>query len=321
ACARGAAALVALCAAEGQARVAAFMAHVQDNAEAAVRAAIARLSDGAITLAMDNGARISLAVRIDRETNSATVDFTGTSAQAADNFNAPRPVTQAAVLYGFRCLAGSDLPMNDGCLRPINIVIPEGSLLNPAPPAAVVAGNVETSQIITDALFGALGVMAAAQGTMNNFTFGTGDFQYYETISGGAGAGDGFAGASAVQTHMTNSRLTDPEVLESRFPVLVEDFAVREGSGGAGRWPGGDGVIRRIRARVGMTASLLSGRRATRPFGLMGGGDALPGTARVEHADGRVEVLPACARAELMPGDAIVIETPGGGGFGADRGA
>lgn len=317
ACARGATALKALCAAEGATTVAAFMAHCQDNAEEAVRAAIAGLHDGVRTVVMDNGAQVQLAVRIDRPARAVTIDFTGTSAQLPDNFNAPYPVTQAAILYGFRCLAGSDLPMNDGCMRPITLIVPDGSMLNPAPPAAVVAGNVETSQIITDALFGALGVLAASQGTMNNFTFGTGDFQYYETICGGAGAGSSFAGASAVQTHMTNSRLTDVEVLESRFPVLVEDFAIRTDSGGAGRWPGGDGVVRRIRARVEMTASLLSGRRITAPFGLDGGGDGQSGGARVERVDGRVEVLPACARASLAAGDAIVIETPGGGGFGA----
>jgi 5-oxoprolinase (ATP-hydrolysing) len=317
ACTRGAQALVALCAAEGENRVAAFMGHVQDNAEAAVRAAIRTLHDGSRTVTMDNGAQVTISVRVDRAAGAATIDFTGTSAQLPDNFNAPYPVTQAAVLYGFRCLAGTDLPMNDGCMRPITLIVPQGSMLNPVSPAAVVAGNVETSQIITDCLFGALGVLAASQGTMNNFTFGTNDFQYYETICGGAGARAGFAGASAVQTHMTNSRLTDPEVLESRFPVLVEAFAIRSGSGGAGQWPGGDGVVRRIRARTGMTASLLSGRRATRPFGLDGGGDAQPGAARVERADGRVEILPACARVTLQPGDCIVIETPGGGGFGA----
>ncbi len=317
ACARGAAALVQLCFSEGQARVCAFMSHVQDNAELAVREAISYLHDGSCTVAMDNGAHVSINVRIDHETRSVTVDFTGTSAQLPDNFNAPYPVTQAAILYGFRCLAGSDLPMNDGCMRPITLIVPQGSMLHPTSPAAVVAGNVETSQIITDALFGALGVVAASQGTMNNFTFGNSDFQYYETICGGAGAGNGFTGASAVQTHMTNSRLTDPEVLESRFPVLVEEFAIRSGSGGTGKWHGGDGVIRRIRARTGMTASLLSGRRLTRPFGLNGGGDALPGSARVERSDGRVEMLGPCARVTLDAGDTIVIETPGGGGFGA----
>jgi 5-oxoprolinase (ATP-hydrolysing) len=206
--------------------------------------------------------------------------------------------------------------MNDGCMRPLTLIVPEGSMLRPAAPAAVVAGNVETSQIITDALFGALGVQAASQGTMNNFTFGNANHQYYETICGGAGAGDGFVGASAVQTHMTNSRLTDPEVLETRFPVLVEDFATRPCSGGSGHWSGGDGVVRRIRFREAMTASLLSGRRLTRPFGLNGGSDALPGAAHVERSDGRIEPLAACARAELLPGASIVIETPGGGGSG-----
>jgi 5-oxoprolinase (ATP-hydrolysing) len=244
------------------------------------------------------------------------VDFTGTSPQLADNFNAPYPVTQAAILYGFRCLAGNDLPMNDGCMRPLKLIVPEGSMLRPQAPAAVVAGNVETSQIITDALFGALGVLAASEGTMNNFTFGNAAHQYYETICGGAGAGNGFVGASAVQTHMTNSRLTDPEVLETRFPVLVEEFSARPCSGGKGHWPGGDGVIRRIMFREAMTASLLSGRRRTRPFGLAGGSDALPGSASIERSDGRVETLAACDRAELAPGDMIVIETPGGGGYG-----
>ncbi|WP_439546802.1 hydantoinase B/oxoprolinase family protein [Sandarakinorhabdus sp.] len=316
ACARGAQALIDMCRLEGPATVAAFMSHVQDNAEAAVHEAISTLRDGAMTVAMDNGAQVAVAVRIDQTTRSATIDFTGTSLQSPDNFNAPFSVAQAAVLYVFRCLAGNDLPMNDGCMRPLTLIVPEATMLRPAPPAAVVAGNVETSQIITDALFGALGVLAASQGTMNNFTFGNANHQYYETICGGAGAGNGHAGASAVQTHMTNSRLTDPEVLETRFPVLVEDFATRRCSGGVGRYRGGDGVIRRIVFREAMTASLLSGRRLTRPFGLNGGGDALPGAARVERRDGSIEQLAACARAELQPGDGIVIETPGGGGFG-----
>ena len=317
ACTRGAAALGDLCQAESEAVVAAFMRHVQDNAELAVREAISRLEDGERTVEMDNGARICVAVRINPASRSATIDFTGTSPQLADNFNAPFSVAQAAVLYVFRCLAGNDLPMNDGCMRPLSLIVPEGSMLRPQAPAAVVAGNVETSQIITDALFGALGVLAASEGTMNNFTFGNAAHQYYETICGGAGAGDGFAGASAVQTHMTNSRLTDPEVLEWRFPVLVEEFSIRTCSGGKGHWPGGDGVTRRIRFREAMTASLLSGRRRTRPFGLAGGGDALPGSARVERVDGRVDILAACDRAELAPGDMMVIETPGGGSFGA----
>ena len=316
ACTRGAQALVALCQSEGEPVVAAFMCHVQDNAEEAVREAISRLTDGERSVEMDNGAYIKVTVRIDPASRSATIDFTGTSPQLPDNFNAPFSVAQAAVLYVFRCLAGNDLPMNDGCMRPLKLIVPEGSMLRPQAPAAVVAGNVETSQIITDALFGALGVLAASEGTMNNFTFGNTAHQYYETICGGAGAGNSFAGASAVQTHMTNSRLTDPEVLESRFPVLVEEFGTRHCSGGKGHWPGGDGVIRRVRFRQAMTASLLSGRRRTRPFGLAGGSDALPGSARVERSDGRVETLAACDRAELAPGDMIVIETPGGGGYG-----
>jgi len=316
ACTRGAQALVALCQSESEPVVVTFMCYVQDNAEEAVREAISRLTDGERSVEMDNGAYIKVAVRIDPASRSATIDFTGTSPQLPDNFNAPFSVAQAAVLYVFRCLAGNDLPMNDGCMRPLKLIVPEGSMLRPQAPAAVVAGNVETSQIITDALFGALGVIAASEGTMNNFTFGNAAHQYYETICGGAGAGNGFAGASAVQTHMTNSRLTDPEVLESRFPVLVEDFSTRPCSGGKGHWPGGDGVIRRIMFREAMTASLLSGRRRTRPFGLAGGSDALPGSARVERRDGRVETLAACDRAELAPGDMIVIETPGGGGYG-----
>ncbi|MEI6485274.1 MAG: hydantoinase B/oxoprolinase family protein [Sphingomonadales bacterium] len=321
ACSRGAQALAALCAAAGEATVAAFMRHVQDDAERSVREAISGLSDGSCTVEMDNGGRIAVSIRIDRAARSATIDFTGTSAQLPDNFNAPFSVAQAAVLYVFRCLAGSALPMNDGCMRPLQVIAPEGTLLRPAHPAAVVAGNVETSQIITDALFGALGRLAASQGTMNNFTFGNAAHQYYETICGGAGAGvdgagRGFAGASAVQTHMTNSRLTDPEILETRFPVLVEEFGTRPCSGGAGAFPGGDGTIRRIRFREAMTASLLSGRRRTRPFGLAGGSDAQPGSARIERSDGRIETLAACGRADLQPGDCIVIETPGGGGYG-----
>ncbi len=317
ACTRGAQALLALCRAESEPVVTSFMRHVQDNAEEAVRAAISRLTDGEKTVEMDNGACIKVAVRIDPASRSATIDFTGTSPQLPDNFNAPFSVAQAAVLYVFRCLAGNDLPMNDGCMRPLRLIVPEASMLRPQAPAAVVAGNVETSQIITDALFGALGVLAASEGTMNNFTFGNKNYQYYETICGGAGAGKGFAGASAVQTHMTNSRLTDPEVLETRFPVLVEEFSTRHCSGGKGIWSGGDGVIRRIRFREAMTASLLSGRRRTRPFGLAGGGDAQPGSARVERTDGRIDHLAACDRAEVAHGDMIIIETPGGGGFGA----
>ncbi len=316
ACARGADELRKLGALFGDDVVAAYMGHVQDNAEAAVRTAIRSLRDGEFAYAMDNGAVVRVAVSIDRSAGSARVDFTGSSAQLPDNFNAPRSVCRAAVLYVFRLLTGGDLPMNDGCLRPIELIIPEGSMLAPAFPAAVVAGNVETSQVITDALIGALGIMAAAQGTMNNLTFGNATHQYYETIAGGSGAGPGFAGTSAVQTHMTNSRLTDPEVLETRFPVIVEDFAIRAGSGGDGQWRGGDGVVRRLRFREGMTAGILSNRRRIAPFGMAGGAPASCGETRVERSDGRVEILGPTDRAELAAGDAIVIATPGGGGYG-----
>ncbi len=316
ACARGAADLVALAAEHGRATVDAYMRHVLDNAESAVRRVIDRLDDGDFAYEMDSGAVVRVAVRIDRAARAATVDFTGTSPQQPDNFNAPRSVTRAAVLYAFRCLVGDDIPLNDGCLRPVTIVIPEGCMLSPGPEAAVVAGNVETSQVVTDALFGALGACAASQGTMNNFTFGNARHQYYETIAGGAGAGPGFAGASAVQTHMTNSRLTDPEVLETRFPVRVEAFAVRAGSGGAGRWRGGDGTVRRIRALEPLTAGILSNRRRVPPFGLAGGASGSAGRNAVERAAGGVQELGATATAELEAGDVFVVETPGGGGYG-----
>ena len=320
ACARGAAELAAAVAEHGRATIDAYMRHVLDNAEAAVRRVIDRLDDGDFAYPMDNGAVVRVAVRIDREARAATVDFTGTSAQRDDNFNAPRSVTRAAVLYAFRCLVGDDIPLNDGCLRPVTLVIPDGSMLSPGREAAVVAGNVETSQVVTDALFGALGACAASQGTMNNFTFGDATRQYYETIAGGAGAGPGFDGASAVQTHMTNSRLTDPEVLEARFPVRVESFAMRAGSGGAGGTRGGDGVVRRIRALEPLTAGILSNRRRVPPFGLAGGADGAPGRNRVERADGSVERLGATATVALAPGDVFVIETPGGGGYGPASG-
>jgi 5-oxoprolinase (ATP-hydrolysing) len=265
---------------------------------------------------MDNGAQIRVAVTIDREANEAVIDFTGSSPQLADNFNAPLPVVRAAVLYVVRTLIDEAVPMNEGCLRPIRLVVPEGSMLHPRHPAAVVAGNVETSQLVTDALFGALGAMAASQGTMNNFTFGNERYQYYETIAGGSGAGPGFDGCDAIQTHMTNSRLTDPEVLESKFPVLLEEFSVRRGSGGDGLAKGGDGAIRRIRFLEAMHAGILSGRRTTAPFGINGGGDAASGANRIERANGELEELGPSASARMSPGDLFVIETPGGGGFG-----
>ena len=294
----------------------AYMGHVQDNAAEQVRRALDRLRDGSFAGEMDNGAVIRVAIRLDRAQRTACIDFTGTAPQQASNFNAPRAVTLAAVLYVFRTLVDDDIPLNAGCLRPLNILIPAGSLLDPRPPAAVVAGNVETSQCVVDALYGALGVMAAAQGTMNNFTFGNERHQYYETICGGAGAGPGFDGASAVHTHMTNSRLTDPEVLEWRFPVRVEEFRIRAGSGGAGRWRGGDGVIRRIRFLEPMTAAILSGRRRIPPYGLAGGKPGQVGRNAVERANSGIEELRGTAQAVMQPGDAFVIETPGGGGYG-----
>ena len=317
ACARGAAGLEAACAQHGRAVVAAYMDHVHANAEEAVRRLVAGLQDGTFKVEMDSGAVIAVAVTIDRKARHVTVDFTGTSAQLPDNFNAPFSVVRAATMYVLRTMIDDPIPMNEGCLAPVTIVVPEGCMLRPAFPAAVVAGNVETSQAVTDALFGAFGALAASQGTMNNFTFGTERYQYYETIAGGAGAGPGFAGASAVQTHMTNSRLTDPEILETRFPVLLESFAIRTGSGGAGQWPGGDGAVRRVRFLEAMEAGILANRRRTAPFGLAGGGDAAPGINRVERSSGAVEVLPATASVTVSPGDVMVIETPGGGGYGA----
>jgi 5-oxoprolinase (ATP-hydrolysing) len=296
--------------------VTAYMDHVQDNAEEQVRRVLDVLKDGSFVQRLDNGAEIHVRIAIDRANRSATVDFTGTSDQLDNNFNAPSAVCRAAVLYVFRTLVDDDIPMNDGCLKPIRIVIPEGSMLAPSYPAAVVAGNVETSQCITDALYGALGVMASAQGTMNNFTFGNERYQYYETICGGAGAGPDFDGTDAVHTHMTNSRLTDPEVLEWRFPVLLESFGIRKGSGGRGRHCGGDGTVRRVRFLEPMTAAILSNHRLIPPFGLEGGEPGAPGRARVEGADGSILVLGPTEKVAMEAGDVMVIETPGGGGFG-----
>ena len=296
--------------------VQAYMQFVQDNAEEAVRKAIDVLRDGSFIYEMDNGAQIQVKVTIDRENRSATIDFTGTSKQLNSNFNAPKAVTQAAVLYVFRTLVDDNIPLNAGCLKPLEIIIPEGCMLNPTYPAAVVAGNVETSQIIVDALYGALGVMAASQGTMNNFTFGNERYQYYETICGGSGAGANFDGTDAVQTHMTNSRLTDPEVLETRYPVQVESFCLRPDSGGKGKHCGGNGVIRRIRFLEPMTANILSNHRFVAPFGLNGGEAGLVGRNWIERQDGTQENLDEPATVEMKPGDIFVIETPGGGGFG-----
>lgn len=293
-----------------------YMGYVQENAEQAVRAAIAQLSNGEFTYEFDNGAVIHVTITVDREQRSATIDFTGTSAQLPNNFNAPKAVCQAAVLYVFRTLVDDPIPLNAGCLKPLNIRIPEGSMLNPHYPAAVVAGNVETSQAIVDTLYGALGLLAASQGTMNNFTFGNPDYQYYETICGGSGAGPTFHGTDAVHTHMTNSRLTDPEVLEHRFPVRLEEFAIRSQSGGQGQFCGGNGIVRRIQFLESMTAGILSNHRQIPPFGLAGGEPGAVGRNWIERKNGYTEELDSTATVELDAGEKITIETPGGGGWG-----
>ena len=300
--------------------VLAYMGHVQDNAEESVRRVIDVLTDGSFTYPMDNGQQVSVAISIDRKSRSAVVDFTGTSPQGANNFNAPAAVCRAAVLYVFRTLVNDDIPMNEGCLKPVEIILPDDCMLRAQYPAAVIAGNVETSQIVTDTLYGALGVMAAAQGTMNNFIYGNAYYQYYETLCGGSGAGPNFNGADAVHTHMTNSRLTDPEVLEWRYPVLLESFEVRAGSGGRGRHRGGDGVRRRTRFLQEMDAVILANHRIVPPYGMAGGHEASVGRNWVERVDGSVEELTATDLRVMQPGDVFVIETPGGGGFGAEEG-
>lgn len=300
----------------GQDVVEAYMGHVQDNADESVRRVLDRLPDGEFTYPMDQGCQIKVRVTVDRAKREATVDFTGTSAQRPDNFNAPAPVTRAAVLYVFRLLVEGDIPMNAGCLRPVRIIVPENSMLSPSYPAAVVAGNVEVSQAVTNCLFGATGAMAAAQGTMNNLTFGNEAYQYYETICSGAPAGPGFHGADAIHTHMTNSRLTDPEILETRFPVVLEDFHIRQGSGGRGKWNAGDGTRRTIRALETLEFAVLSGHRTIRPFGLAGGRPGEVGSNHVRRASGAIETLGGCDQTMLEPGDAFIISTPTGGGYG-----
>lgn len=297
--------------------VKAYMQHVQDNAESSVKRLLGVLKEGSFNYEMDNGSVICVRISIDRDSRTACIDFSGTSGQSPDNFNAPVSVCKAAVLYVLRTLIDVEIPLNDGCLKPIELVIPEGCMLNPEYPAAVVAGNVETSQYIVDALFGALGIMAASQGTMNNFTFGSSRHQYYETICGGSGAGPGFNGADAVHTHMTNTRLTDPEVFEWRFPVLLENFSIRKGSGGEGVFKGGDGVIRKIRFRERVNASIVSGHRLVPPYGMKGGSPGVTGRNRMEREDGSQVELPGCTSIELDEGEAVIIETPGGGGYGA----
>jgi 5-oxoprolinase (ATP-hydrolysing) len=296
--------------------VQAYMGHVQDNAAASVARVIEQLKPSSFEVETDTGARICVAIRVDRAAAKAIVDFTGTSGQQPDTFNAPEPITRACVLYVFRTLVDDDIPLNAGCLRHIEIVVPDGSMLAPRYPSAVAAGNVETSQTIVNCLYGALGVLGSAQGTMNNLTFGNARTQYYETICSGAPAGPGFDGAAAVQTHMTNSRLTDPEVLELRYPVLLERFEIRRGSGGTGKWRAGDGTLRVIRFLEQMECAILSGFRRMRPFGTNGGEPGEAGANSVRRKDGTIERLGACAQTRLAPGEAIIIETPTGGGYG-----
>ena len=314
--ARGAVELERAVREQGLDAVRAGMRQVQANAAACVRLALERLTDGEFRYEMDGGQVIAVRIELDRRARRARVDFSGTSPQGEHNFNAPRAVCVAAVLYVFRTLVERPIPLNEGCLAPLEVLIPRGSMLDPCPPAAVAAGNVETSQVIVDALYGALGALAASQGTMNNLTFGDEHLQYYETIAGGSGAGPGFDGCDAVQTHMTNSRLTDPEILEGRFPVLVREFRIRRGSGGGGRYRGGDGLVRRLQFRARLSGALLANRRRIAPFGLAGGAAAAPGAARIERAHGGIEELGATARFLLEPGDELEILTPGGGGYG-----
>jgi len=320
---KGVAALRKMVAHFGLDVVEAYMGHVQDNAAESVRRVLERLPDASeYAYPTDTGQVIKVKITVDRDRREATVDFTGTSPVMKNNFNAPEPVTRAAVLYAFRVMVEDNIPMNAGCLRPINIVIPDGSMLKPAYPAAVVAGNVETSQHVTNALFGAMGALANAQGTMNNLTFGNRKYQYYETICSGSPAGRmndgrGFAGTSGVHTHMTNSRLTDPEVLELRFPVLLEDFHIRQGSGGKGKWTGGDGTQRTIRFLEKMECAILSSHRNRPPQGLDGGGDGEPGSTKIRRSDGRIETLKACDQTALEAGEAVIVTTPTPGGFGA----
>src|SRR5690348_11515673 len=316
ACTRGAEVLSQTARDYGADVVAAYMRHVLANAEESVRRLLGRLEDGAFDYEMDNGAQVRVRIAIDKQARSATFDFTGTSEQLPDNFNAPFSIVRAASLYVVRTLIDDAIPMNDGCLRPIELIVPDGSMLNPRYPAAVVAGNVETNQVVTDALFAATGRLAPSQGTMNNFTFGNERHQYYETIAGGSGAGPDFDGTSAVQTHMTNSRLTDPEILEMRLPVRLDQFAIRRGSGGQGAHKGGDGVVRAMTFLEPMRANILANRRRVPPRGIEGGSDAEAGRNWVERTDGTVEMLSATASADVQPGERFVIETPGGGGFG-----
>jgi N-methylhydantoinase B/oxoprolinase/acetone carboxylase alpha subunit len=300
----------------GLSTVQTYLRFVRENAATSVKRLLDSLNDGEFEYELDSGEVIHARIEVDRKAGEAIIDFSGTSPQSKTNFNAPEAVTRAAVLYVFRSLIREEIPMNEGCLEPLKIIIPQDSMLSPSYPAAVVAGNVETSQCVTDCLYGALGALAASQGTMNNFTFGNDDVQYYETICGGAGAGPGFDGANAVHTHMTNSRMTDVEVFEQNFPVIVESFSIREDSGGSGKWHGGNGSVRKLRFLESVDAAILSNHRRIAPFGLEGGESGKTGNNRIEKANGNVEDLSGTATVQLDNDDIFVIETPGGGGFG-----
>ena len=294
----------------------AYMGHVQDNAEESVRRVLDVLKDGKFSYPMDDGAKIEVDIRVDKVIRSATIDFTGTSPQSQFNYNAPMAICRAVVLYVFRTLVGRDIPMNEGCLKPLNLIVPEGSMINPNSPAAVISGNTEVSQSIADTLYGALGVIAGSQGTMNNFVYGNDVYQNYETICGGTGAGDGFHGTSAVHSHMTNTRMTDPEVLETRFPVRVDEFSIRQGSGGLGPFVGGNGIVRRLTFNEAMTVTTLSSHRIVSPQGANGGSPGATGENSVQRANGAIEMLEGNDQTELEPGDTFTMKTPGGGGFG-----
>jgi 5-oxoprolinase (ATP-hydrolysing) len=315
--ARGVAELNKMVAHFGLDVVRAYMGHVQDNAEESVRRLLSRLEDGHFRVEMDQGTWVDVKISVDRANRRARVDFSDTSPEQANNFNAPEPVTRAATLYVFRVMVNEPIPMNAGCLKPIDIIIPERSMLKPAYPAAVVAGNTETSQIVTNCLFAAMKALGPSQGTMNNLTFGNAKYQYYETICSGSPAGPGFDGTAGVHVHMTNTRLTDPEILELRYPVLLEEFSIRRGSGGRGRWSAGDGTLRRIRFLERMDCAILSSFRRVRPFGLEGGEPGECGENWVRRNDGTLERLQGCDQTVLDPGEAIIIQPPTGGGFGS----
>ncbi len=303
----------------GQDAVHAYMGHVQDNAEESVRRVLDVLKNSSFSYKMDDGAKIDVAIRVDRENRAATIDFTGTSDQSALNYNAPLSICRAVVLYVFRTLVGRDIPMNEGCLKPLELIVPEGSMINPKAPAAVISGNTEVSQSIADALYGALGVIAGSQGTMNNFVYGNDVYQNYETICGGTGAGDGFHGTSAVHSHMTNTRMTDPEVLETRFPVRVDEFSIRQGSGGLGQFVGGNGIVRQLKFLEPMTVTTLSSHRVVPPQGAGGGTPGATGENAVRRANGAIELLQGNDAVSMAAGDIFIMKTPGGGGYGGAK--